>query len=260
MARKVCVLTSAHPASDVRIFHKECKSLARAGYDVTLVAQAGEDGSRDGIALKALPVWKSRHDRFLRGSLAVYKRALEVNADVYHFHDPELIPVALLLRLRGRKVVYDIHEDMPRTMSYKPYIPRPLTGFISQAAEFIEDRASSRFSALVTASPQIGQRFSKRNENLAVVNNYPRMEEMASAARFPHKEREHCLLYVGMRITRARGAVELVRSVGLLPENLKARLKLVGNWQSPTLPEALSKLPGGPRHLRRPTRPGGSSQ
>ena len=126
MARKVCVLTSAHPAFDVRIFHKECKSLARAGYEVTLIATADENGVHDGISLKNLPVWKNRLHRFTRGSLAAYKGALEVDADIYHFHDPELIPTALLLRLHGKKVIYDIHEDLPRTISYKPYIPKPL--------------------------------------------------------------------------------------------------------------------------------------
>src|ERR1700746_837162 len=79
VARRVCVLTSAHPALDVRIFHKECKSLARAGYEVTLIAPGREDGDYDGIALKCLPVLKNRLERFVRGSIAVYESALEVD-------------------------------------------------------------------------------------------------------------------------------------------------------------------------------------
>lgn len=244
MARKVCVLTSAHPAFDVRIFHKECKSLARAGYEVTLIASAKENGVHEGIALKILPVWKNRLDRFMRGSRAVYKSALEVDADIYHFHDPELIPTALLLRLHGKKVIYDIHEDLPRTISYKPYIPNSLCGLVSQAVESIEEWAGGRFSALVTATPAIGNRFRKVNEHVTVLNNYPRMEEIESSVGPSHKNREASLLYVGMRITRARGAEEMVRSMGLLPENLQARLKLVGNWDSPELPAALSRIPG----------------
>jgi glycosyltransferase involved in cell wall biosynthesis len=247
VARKVCVLTSAHPPFDVRIFHKECKSLARAGYEVTLVASAGEDGLHDGIVLHALPVWKSRMDRFARGSLAVYRKALEAGADVYHFHDPELIPVALLLRLHGKKVIYDIHEDLPRTISYKPYIPRPLCGSVSRTVQFIEDWACRRFSALVAATPAIGARFDGVNENLAVLNNYPRIEEIASAPAPGSGSREPSLLYVGMRITRARGAEEMVRAMGLLPERLQARLKLVGKWDSTELPAGLAKLPGWER-------------
>ena len=180
MARKVCVLTSAHPPFDVRIFHKECKSLARAGYEVTLLAPAKEDVDRDGVAVRGLPVWKNRLDRFMRGPFAVYQRALKINADIYHFHDPELIPTALLLRLHGKKVIYDIHEDLPRTISYKPYIPRPLGGMVSRTVEIIEEWAGRRFSALVTATPGIGNRFRSVNENLAVLNNYPRIEEFAT--------------------------------------------------------------------------------
>ncbi len=244
MARKVCVLTSAHPPFDVRIFHKECKSLSRAGYEVTLVAPAAEDGIYDGVVLQALPLWKSRLDRFMRGSLAVYNKALQANADVYHFHDPELIPIALLLRIHGKKVIYDIHEDLPRTISYKPYIPRPLCGAVSRTVQFIEEWSGSRFSALAAATPVIGDRFRKVNENLAVLNNYPRIEEIENSAGPPDGGREASLLYVGMRITRARGAEEMVRAMGLLPEHLATRLKLVGNWDSAELPAALAKLPG----------------
>ena len=247
MARKVCVLTSVHPAFDVRIFHKECKSLARAGYDVTLIAPASEDSDHGGLAVKALPAWSSRFDRFRQGSLAVYNIALKVDADIYHFHDPELIPIALLLRLHGKKVIYDIHEDLPGTISYKSYIPRPLGALVSQAAKVVENWAGSRFSALVTATPAIGNRFRKVNGNLAVLNNYPRIEEIQSPASSSHKDREASLLYVGMRITRARGAEEMVRAMGLLPEGLQARLKLVGNWDNEELPLSLASIPGWER-------------
>lgn len=247
MARKVCVLTSAHPAFDVRIFHKECKSLARAGYEVTLIATAKESGVHDGVALKPLPAWKNRLHRFTRGSLAVYKSALEVNADIYHFHDPELIPIALFLRLHGKKVIYDIHEDLPRTISYKPYIPSSLSGLVSQTVEWIEEWAGGRFSALVTATPAIGNRFRKVNNNVTVLNNYPKVEEIESPVGPSLGNREASLLYVGMRITKARGAEEMVRAMGLLPENLQSRLKLVGNWGSPDLPAELSKIPGWDR-------------
>jgi len=244
MARKICVLTSAHPPSDVRIFHKECKSIARAGYEVTLIASVDKDGVRGGIRLVRLPRWKNRLDRFLRGSFAIYKKARQENADLYHFHDPELIPAALLLRLAGKKVVYDIHEDLPRTISYKPYIPSFLKGSISRAAEFVEDWAGARFSALVAATPTIGIRFRRVNDNVAIVNNYPRIEEIELPSGAAIEKREAVLLYVGMRITRARGAEEMVRAAGLLPHKLQARLRLVGAWDSEELPRSLSSIPG----------------
>ena len=248
MARKICVLTTAHPPSDVRIFHKECKSIARAGYEVTLIASVDNDGVHGGIRLVRLPRWKNRLDRFLRGSFAIYKKGRQENADLYHFHDPELIPAALLLRLAGKKVVYDIHEDLPRTISYKPYIPSFLKGSISRAAEFVENWAGARFSALVAATPTIGIRFRKVNDNVAIVNNYPRIEEIELPSDATTEKRHAAtLLYVGMRITRARGAEEMVRAMGLLPDKSQARLRLVGAWDSEELPQSLSSIPGWAR-------------
>jgi glycosyltransferase involved in cell wall biosynthesis len=203
-----------------------------------------EDCIRDGIKLVRLPRWKNRLDRVLRGSIAIYKKAREIHANIYHFHDPELIPAALLLRLAGKKVVYDIHEDLPRTISYKPYIPNFLKGSISRAAEFVEDWAGARFSALVAATPTIGIRFRRVNNNVAIVNNFPRIEEIELPSDAVTEKREATLLYVGMRITRARGAEEMVRAMGLLSGKLQARLRLVGAWDPAELPQSLSSIPG----------------
>ena len=247
MARKICVLTSAHPAFDVRIFHKECKSLARAGYDVVLVAPETDDVSHEGISLDLLPRRGNRLDRMTRGTLAVFQSARKARADVYHFHDPELIPIALLLRLLGAKVVYDIHEDLPRTISYKPYIPNGLKQPVSRTVEFIENWASRRFSGLVTATSNVADRFKKMNRNLVVLNNYPKGEELVAPIPSHTGKREPILLYVGMRISWARGADEMVRSMSLLPPELGAQLRLVGNWDDAAMPEALSSVPGWER-------------
>lgn len=247
MARKVCVMTSAHPPFDVRIFHKECKSLARAGYDVTLIASCDEECEIDGVHLKPLPRWKSRRDRMTRGQFLVYRKARKINADIYHFHDPELIPVGLLLTFLGNKVIYDIHEDLPRTFSYKSYIPRFLRSLISHCVEVIENWAGARFSALFVANPTIANRFRERNANLSVVKNFPKVEEIEPLFPANLGEREQSLIYVGMRITRSRGIEEVIRAMGLLPRSLDARLKLVGSWDPPDLPESLSKIPGWDR-------------
>ena len=247
MARKICVLTSAHPAFDVRIFHKECKSLARAGYDVVLVATETECVSHEGISLDLLPRRVNRLDRMTRGTFAVFRSARKAGADVYHFHDPELIPVALLLRFLGAKVVYDIHEDLPRTISYKRYIPAALKNPVSRTVEFIENWASRRFSGLVTATSNVADRFKGMNRNLVVLNNYPKREELVTPIPGHHGKREPILVYVGMRISWARGADEMVRSMSLLAPELGAQLRLVGNWDDAGMPQALSSVPGWER-------------
>ena len=89
---KVCHLTSAHDAEDVRIFHKECVSLARAGYQVCLVAH-GESYEKNGVRIVGVgELPQSRLKRMTEGGKMVYEAALAVDADLYHFHDPELLP------------------------------------------------------------------------------------------------------------------------------------------------------------------------
>ena len=89
---KVCHVTSVHPPEDVRIFQKECVSLARAGYDVTLVQQGG-DYEKDGVHILGFgDIAPNRFQRMLMTAWRAYRRALEADADVYHLHDPELLP------------------------------------------------------------------------------------------------------------------------------------------------------------------------
>jgi glycosyltransferase involved in cell wall biosynthesis len=244
---KVCVMTSAHSAFDARIFHKQCRSLARGGYEVTLIAPGAGESSREGVHLDPLPTWKSRWSRMVRGPLAVYRKALRQRADVYHFHDPELLPIGILLRLGGKQVIYDVHEDLPRTVSYKSYIPRPLRAPVAACLERLERWAARCFSALITATPPIAERFRRDNAVIEVIHNYPRMDEIQAAPAAQRIEESDSLLYVGMRVTRARGAEEMVRAMGLLPASIPARLTIVGAWDPPSLPEELAKVPGWDR-------------
>ena len=106
--RKICHVTSVHPADDIRIFHKECGSLSNAGYEVYLVAPEILNHIRNGIQIIGVlnkPV--SRLQRILFYTKRVYKNALWVNADIYHLHDPELLLYALLLKKKGKIVIFD---------------------------------------------------------------------------------------------------------------------------------------------------------
>src|SRR5580704_6176866 len=99
---RVVHLTSVRGPRDMRVFYKECRSLVRAGYAVTLIAPGTEEQLVDGVSIHAVPRLKSRLFRMTLTAWRVYQKALRQAADVYHFHDPELVPLGLLLRLRGK--------------------------------------------------------------------------------------------------------------------------------------------------------------
>ncbi|MCP4149683.1 MAG: glycosyltransferase family 4 protein, partial [bacterium] len=118
MKIKVCHLTSVHPSRDTRILYKECQSLAAAGYDVTLIAKnEKKEENVEGVKINSFPHIKNRILRVLMSPLRMYRIAVKQKANIYHFHDPELLITGLLLRIFTRsKVIYDIHEDYAKNI------------------------------------------------------------------------------------------------------------------------------------------------
>jgi len=119
----VCILTSAHPPFDHRIFHKQAKTLVEAGYDVTFITHHDRAEARDGVEIVPIQPSGTTIDRSL-DLFRVYRYAKNTNADVYHFHDPTLLPFGAASSLRtDAKVIYDAHEDYSE--SFKRYAMTP---------------------------------------------------------------------------------------------------------------------------------------
>ena len=64
MGARVCHVTSVHPADDVRIFYRECLSVAKC-YDVFLLAPNVEDCVRNGVHIVGVPLPGGRVRRLL---------------------------------------------------------------------------------------------------------------------------------------------------------------------------------------------------
>lgn len=197
MKGRVVHLTSVHYALDTRIFHRECKSLALAGYDVTLIAAHPRDEvSAEGVKLRAVALPGNRRERMTGTIWAVYRAAVEQDADIYHFHDPELLPIGVLLKLRGKRVIYDVHEDFKGTMEGKQWLPAGLhkpAAFAVSASELTMSRACDR---IIAATPTIAANFPRAKTRL--VQNFPWQAELRpSDAAAPYQEREAIATYVG---------------------------------------------------------------
>jgi glycosyltransferase involved in cell wall biosynthesis len=240
---RVVHLSSVHSAFDIRIFHKECKSLARAGHHVTFVVPHAEDVIVDGVHIKAVSRNHRRFSRMTRTVARVFRKAVREPADIYHFHDPELIPIALLLRAQGKRVIYDIHEDVPRDIISKHYLGSWARKPLGWLVQRIEDWSSGRFSALITVTPDIANRFRSLNRNVVMVRNFPQLKELAAAAHTGWDKREPAVAYVG-GILVERGIREMVHAMALLPETLAARLKIAHDDFPPNFRQELQQHPG----------------
>lgn len=224
---RVVHLTSAHPAFDVRIFHKEACTLADAGYEVFLVAVHEGRTVRNGVTVEGLSAPSGRFRRMLFSPIRVLRTARRLRPDVCHIHDPELIPVGLVLKLLGSRVIYDAHEDLGLQVLNKTWIPRSLRRPASAFARLLERMASRWLDAVVAATPGVAVNFPA--ERTTVVANYPKLAEFSGHGPDYH-EREAVVAYVG-GVTLTRGAIEMIEAIELVPDALHARLVIAGRLQ-----------------------------
>lgn len=239
---KIVHLTTAHSSNDVRIFQKECCSLVEAGYDVTLVCPG--DSSRDdrGVRIDSISLPRSRRERMTRTIHQACCAALDHKANLYHFHDPELMCIAPRLKRSGAKVVYDSHEDVRAQIATKGWVPKWARGAIAYGFGIVEDYTASRLDAIVAATPHIAKRFP--SVKTVVVNNYPHLEEIINC-NFNYTDRQPTITYVG-GISRIRGALEMVHAVDIVRKHYHSNisLTLIGSLESLALQGELINLPG----------------
>jgi glycosyltransferase involved in cell wall biosynthesis len=217
-----------HSALDGRIFRKECRALERAGFQVTVIGPHAADAVADRVQIRSVRKHPARLARMTHTVLQVCREALRQDADLYHFHDPELIPVGLLLRAKGKKVIYDIHEDLPKDILSKPYLPRWSRWALAGMIKRVEQLACGCFSAMIAVTPAIAERFRTLKPPTRVVYNYPCVNELVLAHDpIPWSERAQSVAYVG-GIMRQRAIREMVFAMGRLPLSLPATLELAG--------------------------------
>jgi glycosyltransferase involved in cell wall biosynthesis len=194
--KKICHITSAHKSTDSRIFFKECISLEKAGYKVFIIAK-GDSEVKNNIQIVGVEgSASSRLLRILKISNAVYKKALEIEADIYHIHDPELLPYALKLKSAGKKVVFDSHEDIPEQVMEKTWIPTPFRSGISYLVKKYQNYVCQKIDAIISVTPHICYKLRLVNPNTYMITNYPVLNENASPVFF-EKENTRTICFAG---------------------------------------------------------------
>lgn len=238
---KVVQMTSMHGPLDARIFHKHSKSLAGAGYDVVVVAPKlslvhDDDEPKSGVTIRTVPRAGTRVERLRKTIWDVYHVALAENADIYHFHDPELIPIGLLLKLHGKRVIYDVHENLPLQILTKPWIAPAYRRAIGASAGRVERMGASWFDGIVAATQEIAERFPAGKT--ITVQNFP---DFTPQRRVPYCNREPVAVYIGA-ISRIRGIHEMMEAIRKVPAELGARLAIAGPFDCIALERAVQNV------------------
>jgi len=240
--RKVTILSSVHLALDNRVFYREARTLAGAGYDVTLIAVHDRDEEKDGVRIRSLPrVSRSRRPMVWR---TLARMAVETNADVFHFHDPELLLISPWLRRATRRpTIYDIHEANADFIAVKDYMPGVVRYPLAATFRWLEPRLVSGESGLIFADDAIAADFTGFNKPKVTLFNFPgkHLINHGAQTRANSNRPEPIVLYLG-GMERNRGADLIIDAfaevVTRMPE---ARLLIVGHFMPPDLEEEVRR-------------------
>lgn len=241
MLSKVAHLTSVHSIYDPRIMYKECDALRQAGYEVILIAP-NEQNIVIHNDVKIISV-KRQSNRLLRMTKTIwdiYKNAKRLNAHVYHIHDPELIVVGLLLKMRGSKVIYDSHENVSQQILSKDWLPPGMRKIISDMFKISERILLRSFDYVIAATPAIAEYFIDSGiKNCINVNNYPVLNNEDAEFREDAVVKDQ-ICYVGS-IAEVRGIKQMILAMGLLND---LQLILAGVFDDIKLKDECKLLPG----------------
>ncbi|QRG66240.1 glycosyltransferase [Brevibacillus choshinensis] len=229
---KVCIFAPVHVSTDVRVYQKEAKALASAGYSVVLLARSvegmNEELSGEMLSVEGVPRYKNRLQRFLLQPLML-RKILRTKASIIHLHNPDTLPLGFLLKLLGKTVIYDTHEDFTQRILMREWIPARLRTYIAKAVGKLEAWAGRVFDASIATQPDVAKRLGSK---CIVLENAPisRGELIERAYAYSHsipRTVEFRAIYVGT-IGRSRGLIQMVKAMEYVNQYVSARLWLVG--------------------------------
>lgn len=177
---KICHITSAHSRYDARIFGRQCKALADNGFNVVLVCCDGMPkevkNNIEIISFSDCELTKKERLKLLLCNSKFIKYLLALNADIYQFHDIELIEIGRLLKKRNKKVIFDSHENWLGYVSSSlpnSFIIQSVFNFLFTAyyKHFLKI-----FDAVFSVSPNMVDDLKSFNANAYFVPNYPSVE------------------------------------------------------------------------------------
>lgn len=238
---KVCHFTSGHDANDARVFQKQCQTLSEANYEVHLVVPSGKTEVKNGINIWSINAGGyGRFTRMILISREIYKKAVAIDADIYHFHDPELIPYGVKLKKIGKKVIYDSHEDTPADILNKSWIPLYFRWCVSVLYGWYEKSAARKFDGVVSVTPHIVEKFKIAKSNAHLITNYPIIDSLPAMVKKTSADSDNSIRFVGRicpesmqpNIIKAINEIEGIRYIfaGPADEDYLRELSKISGW------------------------------
>ncbi|MCW6062724.1 glycosyltransferase [Clostridium sporogenes] len=231
---KICILTSGHDVYDNRIYYKEILSLKKIYKEIYLIAPGEKDFvTKDGIVVKAFRKRKAWYDR-IRPMRDMYKIAKEINADVYHAHEPDSFQMAVKLKKELKcKIIYDSHEYHPEAFAEHFSICKNI---ITKAIYLYEKKLALNADYIISVNDILINKFKSYNPNVALIPNYPVFNEGEFLKEYNKKP---TFIYVG-GIREDRGILEILSAIGQV--NSDCKYYFIGPYENKEIENNINKV------------------
>lgn len=225
---KVCHLSSVHQRNDTRIFFKQCMTLQKNGYDTFwIVADGLGDEVKNGVSIIDVGSSTNRFSRIFSSTIKVFSRARKLNADIYHFHDPELAPICLLFRLMSKPVIFDVHENVAEQINDKQWLSPTFARFLSFLFMLL-NKVFTRFYNIIIAEYSYATLYeNKKSKNkFEVILNFPEVQFLEKFKNI--KRKGHEFFYIGV-VSNDRGLEVILDALNILDsKNFDFKMHFVG--------------------------------
>lgn len=230
----IVMLASSHSPFDTRIFHKEAKSLVGSGYQVSIIVPHSGDLEQDRIKILSVSLPKKGYERLLYTPFKIFRRAMQQSKrSVFHVHDAELLLIAICLKISGRKVIYDAHEDTPKQMAYQHWLPKILRKPAAYYYYILEKVAGRLFDAIFVAEPVMLKYYPPHKTVL--LRNFPLIDKFKELSH-QYEARNNWLVYIGV-LSKPRGLEEMAKASTLAKKVRTFDFVVGGKFSPPELQE-----------------------
>jgi glycosyltransferase involved in cell wall biosynthesis len=239
---RIFFFTSGHSPFSARLFFRELQSLKKRYSNLTIIApNEKEIDFCDGIRVIGIRKRKSRYDRFVT-LLDLLRTGLKSRPDLLHCHEPDSLFIGLLIKKLSRnvKVIYDCHEFHP--YSFTEDLPKLYAKIFFPVIYSLENYMASQADAVITVNDKLGERFHKKNKNVAILPNYPTLEIFCRSTRSKEVFSEDAIsfIYVG-GLTAERGLFKMLDMIEVAQRKIKCKLVLIGKFPSDNVKGAFWK-------------------
>lgn len=238
---KICHLSSVHTEKDTRVFHRECVSIAHEGYETILIVPGEKDKEILGVKILTVTPDRKRLQRMIFTTAEVFFKGYSENADLYHFHDPELMFIGILFKLLGKKVVRDVHDYPGFNLLYRNYLPKIFRKPTAKIISLIDKMCIHFYDNLFVVTSDIANQYN--SEKCVLVQNFPDLQLFSDPDNICYEERPEAFIYLGDASLYV-GLDIMVKSIGLMDSGY---LDVVGRYVPESLPKSMSTIKGWER-------------